>query len=273
MKSLYIVSICLLLLGCGPSAEQLTATAIAAQTQTQKAIPTSTPSSTPQPNLTATKKAIQAATQTMRVSKARETQTEVAKPTSTAVAKAKLMLEEIKVAANSVDNLDLSKAKRVFGPTNDTLTHALRDIVIVDNPGLKVKNFVVSINFINPYDTSATGKWDYGILFRNKYGNDQYRLIILSNQSWSLYDAESSRYIYSSNDKNIHPKAEEGNTIWLIVIDTKAYLFINKMYTKTLDVGARLTNGDVSPATGLFYGNLKEKKITEYQDFTVWSLP
>lgn len=273
MKAFYIVLICLLLAGCGLPPEQITETAMAAQTQTQKAVGTSTPSATPQPNLTATNQAIRAATQTMQVFNARVKLTEFAKPTATAIAKAGLMLEEIQTAANEVDKIDLSRAKLVFGPTNDNLIHALYDIVIVDDPRLIVKNFVMNIKFINPYDTSTTGNWDYGILFRNRYGNDQYRLIVVSNQAWSLYNAESDQYIYSSNDKNINRKAGEENTIWLIVIETKAYLFINGVYTKTLDVSARLISGDVSPATGLFYGNLKEKRITEYQDFTVWSLP
>jgi hypothetical protein len=142
----------------------------------------------------------------------------------------------------------------------------------VDNPKLVVKNFVVSIKFINPYDTSTTGKWDYGILFRNRYGNNQYRLVLLSNQSWTLRNEKIDTYIYSSNDKNIKAKAGEENTIWLIAIDAKAYIFINGIYTKTLDIGKPPSEGDISPATGLYYGNLTKKRITEYKDFTVWSL-
>src|SRR5688572_16890811 len=231
-----------------------------------------TPSATQRPNLTETQIAIPTATQTQAFN-ADTIATTYAKPTTTAIAKAGAILDEIRIASNDTTNLDLSEAKLVFGPKDDALTHTLNNIVIVDDPRLIVKNFVATIKFINPYDTSTTGQWDYGILFRNKYGNNQYRLIILSNQSWTLYDAESDKYIYSSNDKNINPKAGQENTIWLIVIDAKAHLFINGIYAKTLDIGARLVNGDVSPATGLFYGNLKEKRITEYQDFTVWSLP
>ncbi len=264
MRYLHVVLICFLLAGCGSSVRQ--------PTQPTPA-PTDTPSPTQTPDLTATNRAIRSATQTVQSANARVRLTEFAIPTSTAVAKAGLMLEEIQAAANTVDTFDLSKARLVYGPTDDSLTHALYDIVIVDDPRLLVKNFVVNIKFINPYDTSTTGKWDYGILFRNRYGNNQYRLIILSNQSWSLYNAETDQYIYSSNDKNIKSKAGEENVLWLIVIDAKAYLFINGVYARTLDVSTRLINGDVSPATGLFYGNLKDRRITEYKDFTVWDLP
>ena len=68
-------------------------------------------------------------------------------------------------------------------------------------------------------------------------------------------------------------KAGEENSIWLIVIDSKAHLFINGIFTKSLDVSSSLEAGDISPATGLYYGNLTAKRITEYQDFMVWSLP
>jgi len=47
MKIVYLLAIVILLVGCGPSAEQLTATMEAAQAQTQTAAPTSTPTLTP----------------------------------------------------------------------------------------------------------------------------------------------------------------------------------------------------------------------------------
>jgi hypothetical protein len=52
MKILYVILSAVLLAGCGPSAEQLTATAVMAQAQTQTAAPTKTP--TPEPTATRT---------------------------------------------------------------------------------------------------------------------------------------------------------------------------------------------------------------------------
>lgn len=273
MKVVYLVLTCSLLIGCGLSPEQLTTTAVAAQTLTQKAVKTATQSPTPQPNLTETKKANQAATQTKRASNAQATRTEIAKPTLTAVAKAAMTLNEIKNTAVGANSFDFSKAKLVYGPSDNTLVHELNNQVIVYNPRLSLRNFIVSIRYINPYDTSGTGKWDYGILFRNQYGNNQYRFIVLSNQSWTLINSDTQTYIFSSNDKNLKAKAGEENMIWLIAIDTKVYLFINGIFTKSLDITAKPNMGDISPASGLFYGNLIEKRITEYEDFMVWSLP
>jgi hypothetical protein len=270
MKTLNIILFCVLLVGCGLSPEQLTGTAIVAQTQTQKAAPT--PTFTPSPNLTETQIAIPTSTPTQAFN-ADVIFTAFAKPTVTALARAQAIFDEIQAAAFTANELDLSEAKLVYGPKDDSLTHTINNKVMVDNAGLVLKNFVCTIRFINPYDTSTTGKWDYGVLFRNKYRNDQYRLGFLSNQSWTLRNEEIDTYIYSSNDKNIKAKAGEENTIWLIVIDTKAYLFINGIYTIALDIGTSPAEGDISPATGLYYGNLTKKRITEYKDFTVWSLP
>jgi len=54
MKALYILLIALLVAGCGLSPEQVTATADAAQAQTQTAAPTLTPTLSPTPTLTST---------------------------------------------------------------------------------------------------------------------------------------------------------------------------------------------------------------------------
>jgi len=273
MKSLYIVLIGILITGCGLPSEQLTTTAIAVETQTQKAVQTSTPSPAPRPNLTETKKANQVATQTQRAAKTQAAQTKIAKPTLTAVAEGAMTLDKIINASVDLKSFDISKAKLVYGPRDNMLVHELKNTIIVHDPRLSLRNFIVSIKFMNPYDTSGTGTWDYGILFRNQYGNNQFRLIVLSNQSWTLYNAETKAYIYTSNDDNLRAKAGEENTIWLIVIDTEAYLFINGTFTKVLNVSSSLEAGDISPATGLYYGNLTVKRITEYQDFMVWSLP
>jgi hypothetical protein len=98
-------------------------------------------------------------------------------------------------------------------------------------------------------------------------------LVILSDKTWTLYNAISGSYIYTLKEKALNAEAEGENTIWLIVDGQNAYLFINGVYSKSLDVRAKLTAGDVSPATGLYYGNVDKEGVTKFYDFTVWSLP
>jgi hypothetical protein len=183
------------------------------------------------------------------------------------------ILEGIEKASAQIDGLDISGAKLVYGPAKASLVHEIDNKVKTFNPDLSLKNFVTSVTFINPYETSKTGNWDYGLLFRSVGRNDQYRLTILSNRSWTLVDAKSWARIYSKNDKTILAKAGEENTIWLVVIDKKAYLFINGTYAQTLNVGTRLDAGNILPATGLYAGNEKARKTTKFYDFLVWSLP
>ena len=260
MKLLYALLICVLLAGCGISAKQPTAT------------PTSTATLTPQPNLTATQRANVAATQAMRLNNSHATLTQAAVPTITAVAEAANALGEISAAASGIDGLDFSRAKLVFGPLTDSLVQKSDKYVEVFSPRLSLKNFVARITFINPYDTATVGNWDYGLFFRNKYNNDQYRLVILSNQTWTLIDEKTNQYVNSNASKDLTTKKGEENTIWLIVVNEIAHLFINGTYVQALDV-PRLTNGDITPATGVYYGNTKSMKTTEYRNFEVWSLP
>lgn len=210
--------------------------------------------------------ALLAPTRTLQAARFQATQTEEAN-------KAAAILEQIKQASREAEDLAIRNARLVYGPANASLTHHVDNTITTFDPNLRLKNFVASITFVNPYDTATTGRWDYGILFRNNYSNDQYRLTILSNQSWTLVDASTWTDIFSRNDKHILPEAGEENTIWLVVIDTKAYLFINRTYIQSLEVGAKLSAGDISPAIGLYYGNETASKITKFRDFVVWSLP
>jgi hypothetical protein len=263
IKPLFAFVVCVMLSGCGFSPQQ----------PQQQPTATITLTLTPQPNLTATKSANQAATKTMVAINVRATQTELFSPRATAVANAAITLDEIATAANGIDGIDISKAILFFGPADGQIKDALNNFVAIYNPKLSLKDFVVSIRFINPYDTATVGKWDYGVFFRNQNGNNQYRLVFFSNQSWTLRNEKPGTYIYSSNDKKLKAKVGEENTIWLIVIDKKAYLFINGIYTQSLDLGSEPIRGDVSPAAGVYYGNIIEDSIIEFRDFTVWELP
>jgi hypothetical protein len=245
MKALYIVLVSLVLSGCGFISAPITLTPVIVRTQTLE--PTVIPSLTSTPDLAASQIAILSMTKTAQISNYNATSTEKAESALTTLAKIAIALDQAKGTSNEAEEVDINKAKLVFGPKDYTLRHNLENTVITFDPGLSLKDFIVSINFINPYDTSATGTWDYGILFRNKYKNEQYRLTILSNQSWSLVDAWTWTNIFSRNDKHLTATAGEENMIWLIVVNAKAYLFINSTYIQSLDVGAKLTAGDISP--------------------------
>src|SRR5512138_1381637 len=188
MKTLCDVLNSLLLAAYGIMPGPATATPTPKPTLT--ATRTSTPSRTPTPNTAQTKIAAFAATKTQEA--------RITNATGTAGAnQAAAKLEEIRKASAEIEGLDIRGAKLEYGPANAALVHEVDNTVAVFAPYLSLKNFVTSVTFINPYETSKTGTWDYGILFRSGLGNDQYRLTILSNRSWSLVNSNTWANIYS----------------------------------------------------------------------------
>jgi hypothetical protein len=266
MKPFYALLICVILSGCAVLAPPPTAT--------PTNVPTSTATLTPTPDLTATAKANTAATQTQFVENARATGTQKAIPTITAVAHtADILTQIMDAAAESGDvDVDFSKAKRVFGPAADSLVQKIDKYVETYHADVELENFIVSITFVNPYDTSTTGNWDYGVIFRSAKDVTQYRLVVLSNQTWSMIDHNKKRYIDSNASQSITRNKDEENTIWLIVSGEKAYFFINGVYMKSANI-SEVAKGDIMAATGIFYGNAEAKTETKFRDFIIWSLP
>src|SRR5918995_3440573 len=182
MRTLNIVLISLFLSSCSVTSSSIAPT----QTKgtTQVATRTVIPSLTSTPDLKGTQIAEFGATQTAQVAKAYATkQAQAGQATN--------LLGEIMRVSSEIEGLDLGTPKLVFGPESGSLTHVIDNKVTAANSNLSLKNFIVHITFINPYDASTTGTWDYGILFRDEYQNNQYRLTLLSNQSWTLVDART----------------------------------------------------------------------------------
>lgn len=51
----------------------------------------------------------------------------------------------------------------------------------------KIKDVVIEAKFYNPYAASA-GAWDYGFMFRDEGGDNQFRLIVDSKSEWQLFN-------------------------------------------------------------------------------------
>jgi hypothetical protein len=266
MKLFHALLICVILSGCSAIAPPPTAT--------PTNVPTSTATHTPKPDLTATAKVNAAASQTKAVDNTRATMTQKAIPTVTAAAHASDILTQIMAAAaesGDVD-VDLSKAKRVFGPDAYSLIQKNDKYVEVYRAGIQLENFIVAITFVNPFDTATTGNWDYGLIFRDLKDVADYRLVVLSNQTWTMIDSHKQRYIDSNASQSITSKKDEENIVWLIVSGEKAYFFINGVYMKSANI-PEVAKGDIMAATGMYYGNSKAQMRTDFRDFIIWSLP
>lgn len=232
-------------------------------TSTSTLVPTDAPTNTATPLPTET---------------ATSTPTPTAGPTSTPgmAARTNVLLEKIKktMDESEMPKIDLGKTRRAFGPTNGNLVQEESKYIIIYRSHVsQVKNFILHATFTNPYDAGLT--WDYGFLFRDTGANEQFRLTILGDKSWSLSLQEGSKstHISSGISNALTNKTGEKNQIILVVKDGNAYLLINGVYIRKLSVGQKLSTGDISIATGMYVGNAIKNKTTEFEEFVIWALP
>ena len=77
------------------------------------------------------------------------------------------------------------KAQLVFGPSSNALIHVEDDLIIADDAGVNLRDFIVEANFSNPYSASE-GEWDYGFIVRHELKNTQFRFAVRSTKEWVL---------------------------------------------------------------------------------------
>jgi serine/threonine protein kinase len=199
-------------------------------------------------------------TQTAQV-KQNKTATVVAALTETAVHSSLL-----------VDNLQSSNellASIISGELVHEENGSVKSVEVSD----LLSDFILEIDLINPYDSQAHN-WDYGILFRDTGGNDQYRLVIFSDGSWVLNnntgDANGER-IQEGYIDNLRVNETEYNHIRLAAISAFGYLFVNGQFIAELDLSARLDAGAIKISTGIFNGDEVNGEVTRFRDVFLYS--
>lgn len=184
------------------------------------------------------------------------------------------ILEAIKTLLRK-NNLDIpNDAILKSGPKDGNLEHKDDGFVESINAGIASKNFIANVQFENPYSASKDS-WDYGLLFRDTDADKQYRLAIFSDSTWilTLRDNEQSYDIDSGSLSNLNTGDKQKNIIYLVVYDTKGYIFINQEYAASFDLSKKMISGDIVVATGIYSGDEINGETTRFYDFTVWSLP
>ncbi|MCZ7674265.1 MAG: hypothetical protein M5U34_47610 [Chloroflexi bacterium] len=152
--------------------------------------------------------------------------------TETAVA------EKITTRNDTIATLE-AQATKVFGPSNGTLWHEENNLVKEVSAGVSLKNFIVWTKFTNPYSPDINS-WDYGFVFRDDDSNKQFRLIIRSDQTWTLIQrkGDSSEFIASGSIPDLQVSANQRNKIKLIGHDNQGWLFVNDDFITELDLSS-----------------------------------
>jgi hypothetical protein len=222
---------------------------------------------------TMTREAQKNATSTAIMSAYFATQTKRAEPTVTARAKVDSAFSELQRVVLAYTG-DLSNATFRFYDANGKLTHIDDGYIESYCSPYSKKNFVVKVEFHNPY-SSSEHDWDYGIMFRET-ADKQYRLALLSNQSWTLGLRNEDDWNLIENitlGSSLNLGSGQSNVIYLVVSGNQGYFFVNEEYISTLNLSQNNVAGDICVATGMYEGYELKGKTTSYSDFTIWSLP
>jgi len=173
-------------------------------------------------------------------------------------------------ATATVGTLD-NRARIVFGPVNGTLRH----FIDIKSSSVNLRNFLIDVNFSNPYDATEHA-WDYGFLFRDTGSNNQYRLGVTSNKYWFFDIADGTppnQHLLIGHLENLNTSANESNRLVLYVSEDKGFFYVNNIFIVTLDLSKNIAAGDISVGTGITGSDQVNGKETRYQNFTVYSLP
>lgn len=259
----------------GLALAQATETAEVQQTTTAQIVATSTAvaqkTATAQAEKTATAQAQQTATAQVvatKTARAQRTATARAQKTATAQARATATAQ---AHADFVSTIEASR-NRQFGPEDGRLVHDDDEFIEIGSASVELRDFVVEATFSNPYPTS-TSSWDYGFLFRDGGGNEQFRLIIQSKKTFVLENWPEKIGLSSGEIPNLNVRATDSNKIKIISKKDRGLLYINNDFIAELDLSARSNSGGIFIATGMHEGDEIDGEATGYKDFTVWSIP
>jgi hypothetical protein len=74
---------------------------------------------------------------------------------------------------------------------------------------------------------------------------------------------------------NLHILEGESNKLQLMVVGTTGYFFLNDRFIAQFNLQEMVSvgGGGVFVGTGFYIGNEVGGYFTDYEDFTVWSLP
>jgi len=151
----------------------------------------------------------------------------------------------------------------LFGPWSGIIQGNPEDKKISIHPTDVVENnTVISANFTPPhYENSHTRTWSQGIVHRKDYSG-QYSLVIKNNQNWYhklliSSEGQDTQFITVDSGYSSHINITPGssNTIKLISLGERGWLWINDQYIEELSFSDRTDPGKIQFGGGFFAGD------------------
>ncbi|MGD9712956.1 MAG: hypothetical protein AB7V46_12925 [Thermomicrobiales bacterium] len=161
-----------------------------------------------------------------------------------------------------------SAGSTLAGPFAGVLTEATGTIDFAP-AGVQVADFSASAAFGVPADLSVPFSIAMG--FRHTGGNDQLRLVIVSDGRWFLTVGNSPN-IASGQLNNLVVTPGGVNTLMLSAQGISGTASLNGQAFATLDLSSWSSPGDIWIAAGLISETTLTGRVTQYRDFSVMSL-
>lgn len=166
--------------------------------------------------------------------------------------------------------------RRLTGPDSGRLAHKPGQVVGT-RVGLDVRDFTAQARFYNPYDRAQQG-WDYGFAFRAVESKQEYRLMVDSDQKWTLtfltfVDGKPQfADVATGHVANLDVSAAGSNVLRLVSTGPSGQLYVNGQLAATLDLSQIETSGDISYACCFVREHARTGASTRYEGFTVWAM-
>ncbi len=160
-------------------------------------------------------------------------------------------------------------------PQSGVLDHLDDDLIKQEYAEGETADFIMRATFTNPHQADDEIGWDYGFVFRDTGFNDQYWLILTSDEDWTLdhQTEEDDFFLQDGELENLNTAVNETNELVLIAQNETGYFFVNGQFIEQLDLSDRLEAGETAVVAAFFLGNERFGTQTNYNDFTIWSLP
>ena len=168
-----------------------------------------------------------------------------------------------------------ARAGLVYGPKSGRIPHkAENGFIETINASVGLRSFITEVTFFVPYPATEA-PWDFGIIFREAGPNIEYRLLFNSDKSWvfSLHSGSpNGKDVLEGTIDDLNTEEGSANKIRLYAEGDRGWFFVNDQFISELDLSKQYS-GAIMIGIGFHEGSEVTGKLTEYKDFSIWSMP
>ena len=184
--------------------------------------------------------------------------------------------DELNDRSTSFTDFTVRPLGREYGPGDGAIAHDPESgFIDVERTSSWLADGVIEARFFNPYSV-RDGDWSSGFLFREEGGGELHAVLVTDSARWFHYlrtgGADRDRRIADGSSKHISTARDGSNHVRIILMGGHGWLFINGVYTDTLDLSGLLQAGDVSAVGRYFEGDGVDGRSTRYEGLAVWTV-